>query len=173
MDDDWEEDNGLDPLLNDRDGDSDNDGLTNIHEFIAGTDLDKADSDGDGLTDGFEVLHGLDPWTFTDPTDEDEDGISQIQEAINGTDPRDYFNGQVPLITVLSGEGSPTGEFIVRIHQADGAPYPNAPVSFDVPPDAASMAGNPDSTITHRTINTRADADGMARVYLRPAATTP
>jgi len=173
MDDDWEEDNGLDPLLNDRDGDSDNDGLTNIHEFIAGTDLDKADSDGDGLTDGFEVLHGLDPWTYTDPTDEDEDGISQIQEAINGTDPRDYFNGQVPLITVLSGEGSPTGEFVVRIHKADGAPYPNAPVSFDVPPDAANIAGNPDSTITHRTISTRADADGIARVYLRPAATTP
>ena len=173
MDDDWEEDNGLDPLLNDRNGDQDNDGLTNIHEFIAGTDLDNADSDGDGLTDGFEVLHGLDPWTFTDPTDEDEDGISQIQEAINGTDPRDYFNGQVPLITVLSGEGSPTGEFIVRIHKADGAPFPNAPVSFDVPPDVASIAGNPDSTITHRTINTRADADGIARVYLRSAATTP
>src|SRR5262249_33530563 len=36
--------------------DADHDGLTNLQEFQAGTDIHKADSDGDGLTDAQEIL---------------------------------------------------------------------------------------------------------------------
>ncbi|MBI2517439.1 MAG: hypothetical protein HYV95_11070 [Opitutae bacterium] len=170
MDDSWERGYGIDPALNDRDGDPDHDGLTNIHEFILGSDPNNPDTDGDGLSDGFEAQHGFDPLNYTSATDDDEDGISQIQEAINGTDPHDYYNGEAPVISVLSGTGNPTGEFVVFIHRSDGTPYPHAPVTFDVPADAASLAGNPDSTILSQSISMRADANGIARVYLRPVA---
>jgi hypothetical protein len=165
MDDDWEEWNGLDSLQADRDGDPDQDGLTNIHEYIVGTDPNDPDADGDGLTDGFEVRHGFDSFEFTYPTDDDGDGVSQIQEAIDGTDPNDYYNGATPVITILSGEGNLDGEFVVKVHKPDGTPYPNAPVSFDVPASAASMAANNETTNTHQALRLRTNADGVARVY--------
>ncbi|MCM2273914.1 MAG: hypothetical protein NDI75_03820 [Candidatus Didemnitutus sp.] len=173
MPDDWETLAGLDPLIDDRDGDADGDGATNIHEYISDTLLDHADSDGDGLLDGFEIRHRLDPLIPTEPTDEDGDGVSQILEAINGTDPNDYYNGATPQITILSGEGNPDGEFVALIHKPDGTPYPSAPVTFEVPIESAALAGNPDSTITHQLISTRADESGIVRVYLRPVTPEP
>jgi hypothetical protein len=43
--------------------DSDGDGLSNLGEFIAGTDPRQADTDGDGMSDRGEI------WSFTDPND--------------------------------------------------------------------------------------------------------
>jgi hypothetical protein len=76
MDDAWEAAHGLDPTRNDRDLDSDNDGLTNSQEFMLGTAPDKADTDGDGMSDRWEVTHGLNP---IDPSDAalDRDGNGQ------------------------------------------------------------------------------------------------
>jgi hypothetical protein len=59
--------------------DSDNDGLTNLQEFPAGTDPGNADTDGDGLKDGVETNTGV--WvsatnTGTDPLKADTDGDS-------------------------------------------------------------------------------------------------
>lgn len=49
--------------------DSDEDGLTDLTEFYAGTDPQDEDSDSDGLSDGDEVMHyGTDPNTTTDKT---------------------------------------------------------------------------------------------------------
>ncbi|MFT5855550.1 MAG: hypothetical protein ACI8XO_002802, partial [Verrucomicrobiales bacterium] len=42
-------------------GDLDGDGLTNLDEFLAGTDPNEADSDGDGSRDRDEILAGSDP----------------------------------------------------------------------------------------------------------------
>lgn len=58
----FEIDNGLNPLLaSDATADKDGDGLTNLEEYKAGTDLGSADSDNDGLTDKYEVDNDLDP----------------------------------------------------------------------------------------------------------------
>jgi len=61
----WEVATGLDPLdntgVNGRDGDGDEDNLSNIDEFNAGTLPGVADSDGDGTDDGQEVADGSDP----------------------------------------------------------------------------------------------------------------
>lgn len=62
LSDEWELANGFNP----RDGatanfDSDNDGLTNIQEYMYETEPWNDDSDGDGISDGEEVIAGTDP----------------------------------------------------------------------------------------------------------------
>ena len=77
--------------------DSDNDGLTDEFERLAGTDPNKADTDGDGLTDGYEAMI-----SHTDPlsSDTDGDGVSDTAEIAQGTDP-----GTVPGRAYVVGEG--------------------------------------------------------------------
>lgn len=109
--------NGLNPTvpgdaLLDRDGD----GLNNLGEFNAGTDLDEVDTDGDGLDDneelntlftdplavdsdmdgmpdGWEVANGLNPLSELDAdTDADGDSLSNLGEFRTGFDPNDPFS---------------------------------------------------------------------------------
>ena len=62
MDDDWERAHGLNPNdPSDANDDPDHDGLTNLQEFILGTDPHNPDSDGDGVPDGVEFHRGSDP----------------------------------------------------------------------------------------------------------------
>lgn len=86
MDDDWEIANGLNVGVDDSGLDPDEDGLTNLQEFLLATNPGKADSDGDGLTDGAEVnVH------FTNPllADTDGDGLTDGAEVtIHNTDPK-------------------------------------------------------------------------------------
>ncbi|HVS54523.1 MAG TPA: hypothetical protein VHD62_19360 [Opitutaceae bacterium] len=61
MEDAWETTHGLDPEVDDRDGDYDGDGLTNLQEYVLGTAPDTSDTDADGLSDALEVAIGTDP----------------------------------------------------------------------------------------------------------------
>lgn len=166
----WERYYGADTARNDRDADEDGDGLSNIIEFVLWTDPRKADSDGDGLDDGTERRLGLDPLVYTYPTDEDEDGRTQIEELIAGTDPNDFFNGQSPLIEIVSEPGDPDGRFVVKVSKPGGVGWPNAPVRFTVAPGEAALATNPDSTVTHIDLALRCDEQGLATVYVRPVS---
>gem|GEM_PF-2243731 len=89
------------------DDDPDGDGLTNMEEFLSGTNPNNPDTDGDGLSDGNEISWSLDPNNpdsdgdglsdgdeiyvyFTDPwwADTDWDGLSDGDEVmLYGTDP--------------------------------------------------------------------------------------
>jgi hypothetical protein len=61
----------LNPLSGDDwDKDPDDDGLTNLDEFLYGSDPNNSDTDGDGLPDGWEADNMLDP---NDPTDAGKD----------------------------------------------------------------------------------------------------
>ena len=86
MPDDWEDlynlnkNNSADAGL-----DADNDGLTNLQEFIQGTNPTLSDTDNDGLTDGDEINN-----YNTNPleADSDNDGLSDGLEVLNyHTDP--------------------------------------------------------------------------------------
>jgi len=58
----WEREHGLDPAdPADARVDADGDGLTNLQEFLLGTDPRSADTDGDGAGDGQENNAGTDP----------------------------------------------------------------------------------------------------------------
>lgn len=97
MPDDWEIAHGLNPNdPTDANLDPDNDGLTNLQEYLLGTDPHVADTDGDGINDGDEVKMGTDPLN----PDSDGDGLSDGQEVQLGTN---------PLNPDTDGDGIPDG----------------------------------------------------------------
>ncbi len=71
------------------DDDPDNDGLTDLQEYLNGTDPDDPDSDDDAMWDGWEVTYGLNPLLNDATQDKDSDGVFNIQEYYLGTNPTD------------------------------------------------------------------------------------
>lgn len=218
IDDAWELANGLDPALDDRNGDKDGDGLVNIREYQLGTRADRADSDGDGLPDGWEIqyhfnplqaagqnddtdhdglsdlqefaagtnpaaadtdgdglpdgwetIHGLDPLTNDSAADADGDGISNLEEYRRGTDSGDFFNGAVPQVEALnSGGAGPDGELSMLVRKPDGTPWSNAPALFQITSGTRRISAAPGGPDYAGSVEVRADASGVARVYLEP-----
>lgn len=116
MPDAFEAENSLDPDVDDAADDFDNDGISNLDEYFAGTKPDDDDTDDDGSPDGEEFDRGTDPLnadsdgdglldgvesntgilvdatdTGTDPLNDDSDGdaIPDNSEIILNTDPND------------------------------------------------------------------------------------
>lgn len=119
MDDDWEEDNGLDPTIDDSEDDPDNDGIPNGIEYEYDLDPQTDDSgddlDGDEIPNEIEYEHGLildaddslgdidndgmpNGWEYefdfdlsTDDAEDDFDGdeYTNLEEYQEGTDPTD------------------------------------------------------------------------------------
>ena len=87
----WEALYGFDPEdASDAALDPDSDGLSNLAEFLAGTNPLLADTDGDGMPDDWEVGHGLRPCDASDVgSDPDGDGLANLAELRAGTDPND------------------------------------------------------------------------------------
>lgn len=95
--DDWKIAHGFDP--NDpsvASQDTDGDGLTNLQEFLLGTDPRNPDTDGDGVSDGEEVKRGTNPLN----PDTDGDGLTDGEEIRLGTN---------PLNPDTDGDGIPDG----------------------------------------------------------------
>ncbi|MDO8544176.1 MAG: LamG-like jellyroll fold domain-containing protein [Opitutaceae bacterium] len=88
INDDWETRYGLNPLINDRLGDIDGDGVINIREYRHGTSPTLVDTDGDSLPDGWEIQHGLSATVAAASNDDsDGDGLTDVQEFTLGTHP--------------------------------------------------------------------------------------
>lgn len=83
---------GLDPTdRDDAEGDSDGDTLSNRVEALLGTNALDPDTDNDTIDDGLEVANNLDPLNASDAQeDADNDGLSNAQEVNTyRTNPRD------------------------------------------------------------------------------------
>jgi hypothetical protein len=70
-------------------GDWDQDGLTNLQEYLHGTSPTNPDTDGDGMPDNWEVLYGLNPLVNDADGDMDNDGYTNFIEYGAQTDPGD------------------------------------------------------------------------------------
>lgn len=128
MPDNYEIANGTDPQVDDSALDFDEDGISNLNEYL-GLDQDgqptgygqtrsgAADSDGDGLNDGMETSGSLNPWTNGvngnppgDPTnpnaaDSDGDGVDDHLELQTGSDPNALPPNSGPLFPFLDRDG--------------------------------------------------------------------
>ena len=166
----WEIRYHLDPLHPaGESSDADLDGLDDLREFLAGTDPTNPDSDGDGMPDGWEAAHGLVPLRADSAEDADEDGVSNLEEYRRGTDPMDFFDGLAPRIQAPNGAEPGAGDELALIAQKpDGAPWANAPVVFRITSGSRRLTASAGRGPYTDIIELRADANGLARVYLEP-----
>ncbi|MBB1408640.1 InlB B-repeat-containing protein [Pseudoalteromonas sp. SG44-17] len=110
--------------------DIDNDGLSNLEEFAAGTQPNTCngsnssqDSDGDGMPDGWEVKFGLNPLVDDAQQDSDGDGIVNIDEYQAGTDPSPVRT-QITAIEILgqtSLEHGESAQFSAQVTYSDNS----------------------------------------------------
>lgn len=123
MDDAWERAHGLDPTVDDRNGDPDRDRVPNIQEYVAGTDPQATppppdppdeDADGDGLPNGWELANGLNPHDPTDAgLDFDGDGLTNRQEYFLGTDPKK----KVSFVGIPDGQNDDDGDGVSTLDE--------------------------------------------------------
>jgi hypothetical protein len=93
MPDAWEISYGLNPAVDDRNGNPDGDAYTNIEEYFYGTPPNSGtsptgiDTDADGLADSWEMLHFGNLTSATGNGDNDGDGVTNAGEYAAGTNP--------------------------------------------------------------------------------------
>lgn len=97
--------------------DQDNDGLTNLEEYQAGTAPNNPDTDGDGLSDTAEIrrMDGGNP-APTNPlrADTDQDGLSDAVETDTGTYVSATDTGSDPRLADTDGDGFSDGQEVAH-----------------------------------------------------------
>lgn len=141
----WELANRLSPIdASDADLDLDRDGLTNLEEFIANSNIyrvdsdfdslsdfsevnvnntlpNKSDTDGDGMDDGWEVTYGFDPLVSNDGSiDSDSDGYSDFSEFYTNSNPINAnIRPSIPSWVTYQGNAQHSGYIPLALDEAD------------------------------------------------------
>ena len=121
-----------------------------------------------GLPDYWE--HKYFGYGIVDPSaDFDGDGISTLQEYQNGTNPTDYYNGLMPLISKVSGDGQNGAancflaqNLVVLVSDTNGTPLVNAPVTFAVTSGSGHVAAVSSTATNLTTVTVRTGSNGQA-----------
>ncbi len=127
-----------------------------------------ADTNNNGIDDAWETAHGLSLTTYNRNDSPSGSGVTVIQAYQQGTDPNDFYNGVAPQLTPLGSaeDGlASDGTIGVKVTNAAGAPWVNAPVTFVPTQGNHHFAATPDGTPVDK-ITVRTDATGTARVYV-------
>ncbi|MHA1368649.1 MAG: binary toxin-like calcium binding domain-containing protein [Promethearchaeota archaeon] len=149
----WEIAGSLNPLINDGDGDLDLDGLSNLAEYLNGTDVTLNDTDGDGLSDGSEVLtYG----TSATNNDTDGDGLSDGSEVLT--------YGTSATNNDTDGDGLSDGSEVLT--------YGTSATNNDTDGDGLSD-GEEIQTYSTNATNTDTDGDGYSDFEEVEAGTDP
>ncbi len=74
-------------ISRDGSGDYDNDGLSDLDEYLNETDPELEDTDSDGITDCWEVKYSLNPLIDDAADDPDGDGLVNLEEYQNDSNP--------------------------------------------------------------------------------------
>lgn len=158
------------------DGDFDGDRISNWYEVTLGLDpLDGADRDSDGIPDNWETYFLLNPGSDADALeDRDGDGISNLDEFLAGTDPTDFYNGDFPTVTVVSGNSqyAEPGQFtfkpmVVEVRK-DGILQVDVPIwieSIYSSPALVSLTNDGNGLVTR--ILARTDSNGQVAAYAK------
>ena len=106
-------------------------------------------------------------------TDRDGDGVIDIQEYFNGTDPVDYYNGNLPIISVVSGNRQMglTNDWlampiIVQLTDTNSTVLTNAPLNFSVAQGQAMISVSSNGA-TSSLLELRTDHNGQAVVWMQ------
>src|SRR5690606_16173746 len=131
-----------------------------------------SDGDSDGLTDVQEFLKGSDPSL----ADADLDLLTDLVDD----HPEDYYNGEAPSLAILGGNNqtAPVSTFnsqpfeIAVWNNNATAPLTGAPITFSVTAGGGSVAtstsGNP-PLFSEYTLQT--DIDGAAQIFYKHSST--
>ena len=149
---------------------------TQFDDFLAGPDNPLfVDANANGIDDAWELAHGL-SLANNNRSLTPAGGGTVIQAYVNGTDPNDYYGGQAPALTILSGDGQVTsaGQFnqqpmVVLVQAGDGTPLANAPVTFFVTQGGGAVGAAPSGTPSG-VLSVRTGADGTALAYYQHPA---
>lgn len=134
--------------------------------------------DGDSIPDWWEYKFGLDPLSQVDNsiTDADGDFRNDATEYAEKTDPNDYFDGSLPSLILVSGNGQTlisggalAQPLVVRLENDVAIALENAPLNVSVNPIEGGTVSH-GSELPNQTIDIRTDAEGEVEVYYESAA---
>jgi hypothetical protein len=132
------------------------------------------DLDHDGLPDDYEMSLFQNLATLNGAEDDlDEDDLINREEYEAGTHPNDYYNGETPIITLVSGSGQEiynrhrTGDPLVFLVSDGTAPLVNAPVNLSHLSPLIGSIGTLDADTLATSLTLRTDAAGKVAVHFK------
>jgi hypothetical protein len=127
--------------------DTDGDGLSNLDEYLAGTDPTNPETDGDGIADGSD------------------------------SSPTDFYNGVLPLLSIVSGNHQlgQTNTFlalpvVVLLTDTNSVVLTNAPVTFAVTQGGGQLATSTNGALSS-SLAIRSGTNGRASAFWRLSST--